>query len=500
MNNPLKKEYMRMSAEREPFLETARKASALTIPSVVPPESLSNGSALPAPHDSLGTRGVGNIVSKLVLTMFPSDVPFFRLEPTPQVVSEFQAELGDQANVHGALREAFSQAESDSKILFENYSLRETASTALETLIISGNSVLNWESADTVVFGLDQFVVQRDSGGQLLKMIIEERTSKELIDPEYLGDSEESTDDKPIPVYTGIELRDDDKYHVWQEINEMLVANSEATYTEEDLPYIHLRWRTVKGESYGRGLVEDVLGWLEKLNALANLLSDGALLAARVIFLLDPGSAISLDRLTKAVTGDVIEGNAEDVSTLQVQKEFDFQTPRAHYGDLHRHLSLAFLLNTAIQRDAERVTAEEIRFMSQELEAAYGGAYSLLSQTFQRFLARFLLKDLKVDSSIKEFADLSIVTGYNGLSRNFEYQKMGIFLQALQALPQDPYLNQREVREQLGLLLGIDTKNLLKSEEQVQQEMQQQMLQQAAVESAPGVAREAVKTGEQPNA
>ena len=46
-------------------------------------------------------------------------------------------------------------------------------------------------------------------------------------------------------------------------------------------------------------------------------------------------------------------------------------------------MSYAFLLNTAIQRDAERVTAQEIRYMAQQLETAMGGIYSLLSQEFQ---------------------------------------------------------------------------------------------------------------------
>ena len=35
------------------------------------------------------------------------------------------------------------------------------------------------------------------------------------------------------------------------------------------------------------------------------------------------------------------------------------------------------LLNSSVQRNAERVTAEEVRYMAQELETALGGVYSI---------------------------------------------------------------------------------------------------------------------------
>ena len=42
-------------------------------------------------------------------------------------------------------------------------------------------------------------------------------------------------------------------------------------------------------------------------------------------------------------------------------------------------------------RSAERVTAEEVRYMAQELETALGGVYSILSQEFQYPFVNLLL-------------------------------------------------------------------------------------------------------------
>ena len=41
-------------------------------------------------------------------------------------------------------------------------------------------------------------------------------------------------------------------------------------------------------------------------------------------------------------------------------------------------------MTAAIQRDAERVTAEEIRVMAQDLEEALGNYYSIMCKEFQK--------------------------------------------------------------------------------------------------------------------
>ena len=96
-----------------------------------------------------------------------------------------------------------------------------------------------------------------------------------------------------------------------------------------------------------------------------------------------PNAVTRKKDLANTRNGDIITGSADDVAVLQAQKQYDLQVVERSIAKLEERLSYAFLLHTAIQRDAERVTAQEIRYMAEQLETAMGGIYSLLSQEFQ---------------------------------------------------------------------------------------------------------------------
>ena len=80
---------------------------------------------------------------------------------------------------------------------------------------------------------------------------------------------------------------------------------------------------------------------------------------------------------------------------------------------IEERLAFDFLLNSAIQRKAERVTAEEIRYMAQELETAQGGVYSILSQEMQLLLLIFLCKECQQVVRYQNFKRQSSSSNYN---------------------------------------------------------------------------------------
>jgi hypothetical protein len=181
------------------------------------------------------------------------------------------------------------------------------------------------------------------------------------------------------------------------------------------------------------------------------------------------------------------------VSTLQVQKAADFRVALETMRMINDRLGAAFLLNSSVQRSAERVTAEEVRFMAQELETALGGVYSILSQEFQLPLINLLLNSLqkqgKMPKMPKDSVKPTVVTGIEALGRGQDLNKLAAFLQYLQ--PLGPEVIQSEMNlgdyiDRLAASLGIDTSGLIKSDEQKQQEqmMQQQMMQQQMLEQA----------------
>ena len=211
--------------------------------------------------------------------------------------------------------------------------------------------------------------------------------------------------------------------------------------------------------------------------------------------------------MSKAPNGAFLNGDANDVSTLQVQKSGDFRVSLETMWMINDRLAAAFLLNSSVQRPAERVTAEEVRFMAQEPETALGGVYSILSQEFQLPLINLLLESLtkqgKMPRMPKNSVKPTVVTGIEALGRGQDLNKLAAFLQYLQPLGAEVIqseMNLGDYIDRLAASLGIDTSGLIKSPEQKQQEMamqqmmmQQQMLEQGAMGAAQSAAPQIAK-------
>ena len=142
-------------------------------------------------------------------------------------------------------------------------------------------------------------------------------------------------------------------------------------------------------------------------------------------------------------------------------------------------------MNSSIRRDAERVTAQEIRVAHQELEIALGGVYAVLSQEFQLPLVELLMHKMQKENKIPKLPDEGlkplIVTGVEALGRGEDLNKLQQFLQTL--LPLGPEvmqeLNVSDYISRLAGSLGIDIEGLIKSEEEKQLEAQAQEAKQA---------------------
>ena len=209
---------------------------------------------------------------------------------------------------------------------------------------------------------------------------------------------------------------------------------------------------------------------------------------ARVIFGKRAGSTVDVDDINGAENGVCILGDLEqDITTLRVDKGSDLRVPMDMVQELTRRLEQAFLAASSATRDSERTTATEIRYMAADLEKSLGGVYSILSLELQRPLAYQLLAQTKVDLSSLGI-ELVIVTGVEALGRNVELDKIRQFNQLIQELGSPEIilsrLNVGVYIAKIANSLGLDTSDLIKSDEQIQQEQQaaqqQALLQQGA--------------------
>ena len=266
----------------------------------------------------------------------------------------------------------------------------------------------------------------------------------------------------------------------------MVIEESKGRYPVEKSPFLPLRYTRIDGEDYGRGFVEEYLGDLKSLESLTKAIVEGSAAAAKVLFMVNPNGTTRAKTLSESPNGAIVQGSDGDVSVLQLNKFNDFRTAQGVMNGISDRLSQAFLLNSGVVRDAERVTAEEIRMLSQELEAALGGLYSLLSQEFQmpvvtRLMAR-MSKEGRLPKLPKDIVKPTIVTGVEALGRGNDLQKLDLFLAGANQIvgPQAvaEYVNVSDYFKRRATALGIETEGLIKTEEEIQQAMQQAQQQE----------------------
>ena len=517
--------YERLSSDRLTFLDRARRCAELTIPTLVPPEAHSKSTIYYTPWQGIGARGVNNLASKLLLSLLPPNSPFFRLVIDDFTVDEIAGRPGAKAMVDEGLSKIERAVQSE----IEGTGLRSPTFLALKQLIVAGNVLVYLPKEGYRIWRMDSYVVKRDVMGNVLDVIARDEVSPyslspteyQLVDDTVEGDDKNQSSEeleRTVKVYTRFYRCDDDNgkvhWRVYQEINGKIVPGSEGRYPVDKPPFMALRWTSIPGEDYGRSYCEEYLGDLISLEGLSKAIVDASAVSAKVVFLLNPNGVTRLKDLTQAESGDVILGKQDDVASLQTNKQADMRIAYEAAKTISDRLSMAFLMNSAIQRNAERVTAEEVRFMAAELEDALGGVYSILSQEFQLPLVNRLMdrmtKAKRLPALPKGVVKPAIVTGLEALGRGHDLNKYLTMLKALQPLGPEllaQYLNAGDFISRVATSLGIDSAGMIKSQAEMQAEQQQaqqaqqmQMMGELAGKAAPsmikGMSDKAARTDE----
>lgn len=486
--------YQKLETYRKPYLERARKAAELTIPSLIPKEGSTGDTAFTTPYQGLGARGVNHLTAKLLLALLPPNSPFFRLNVSDQALVALTKQEGMRAKVE----EALGSYERGVMNYIESSNIRPTTSEGLKHLVVAGNVLVYLPLEGGMrVFPLSAYVVRRDPVGNVLDIVTREQVAISALPPELSGKvGKDKSPETPVDIYTHI-TRDPkgDNWMSYQEVEGEVIAGTENTYPMDKTPYMALRFTKVDGEHYGRGFVEELLGDLISLESLSQAIVEASAISAKVVFLVNPNGVTKAHKLTKAKNGEFVEGDISDVEALQVQKAADLRVAQELIAKVSERLSYAFMLNSAIQRNGERVTAEEIRFMASELEDTLGGIYSILSQEYQLPLVRRLMTQMQTKKLLpelpKQAVEPSITTGMEALGRGHDLNKLNAFIQQLAPLGDalQTYLNVGDYITRVGTSIGIDMKGLVRTEEEVQQMQQQQQMMAMAQSAAPNAVK-----------
>lgn len=481
--------YGRLKQDRDSYTKRAEDCAKVTIPSLFPAESSTGSDNFATPYQSVGSRGVNNLSNKLLLALFPPNATFFRLSPSEEV----QAELADNPEALKDIETALASQERVILKYIETNQIRVTVGEAIKQLVVSGNNLLYLPPDGGIKsYRLNNYVVQRDALGNVLTIVMLDKLAYAALPADLKGLVDKKGDIKPdtvVEVYTHVGL-EDGFYLSYQEIDGKTVPGSEGKYPSDSSPWFPLRMVKVDGENYGRSYVEEYIGDLKSCEATQQAITQIAAICAHILFLVNPTGITSASKLQKAKTGEFVPGRLEDIQALLIGKLQDLQVAESNLNRIESRLGYAFMLNSSVQRNGERVTAEEIRYVAGELEDNLGGIYSILTQELQLPLVRRLLSQLQ---SLRKLPQLpegtiepAITTGMEALGRGHDLMKLQTFLEFATKLPEA--VNRLKIDGLLTMIgnsIGLELNTIIKSDEEVQQEMMQQQIMEMAQKTAP---------------
>ncbi len=433
-----------------------------------------------------------------MLALVPPQTAFFKLQVRDDKLGE---EL--DAEMRSELDLSFSKIERNIMDYIAASNDRVVIHQALKHLIVSGNALIFMGKDGLKHYPLNRYVVNRDGNGNVIEIVTKEMISRkvlglELPKPPETGPNDEGSYEDDAEVYTCVKMDESSGRWTWhQEVDDVVLPGSRSTAPKNTSPWLVLRFNTVDGEDYGRGRVEEFIGDLRSLDGLSQALVEGASVASKVIFLVSPSSTTKPQTLSKAGNGAIIQGRPEDVGVVQVGKTADFATAANLAQQIEKRILEAFLVMNV--RNAERVTAEEVRLTQLELEQSLGGLYSLLTVEFLiPYLNRIMLvlsRTQQIPKLPKDLVRPKIVAGINSLGRGQDREALTTFIGTIaQTLGPEAllkYVDPSEAIKRLAASQGIDVLNLIKSPETMEAEMQQQQAmaaQQSLVKQAGSIA------------
>jgi hypothetical protein len=310
-------------------------------------------------------------------------------------------------------------------------------------------------------------------------------------------------DDDKMELLSHYKMEADGRWCFKQEV-EGVAIGKQIKYVKKDFDLLPLAWNLPSGFHYATGLVEDNSTTFHKLDVTTEALTDMVAIAADIKFFVRPGSALGLQlrELNNAQRGAYFAGNAEDIAVPEINLRGDLDTIANIVAKWEGDLSRVFLLSNV--RDAERVTAEEIRLVARELESSFGGLYSQLALQWQQKEADYALSKMKIGSvgNLDSQFEVLVTTGMESLSREGQIDNLRLAisdLQMLEAVPQEirSIFNPTRFGQFIFVNRGVALADFLNTPEELQAMQQQEMEmagRQAEIDTAASVAQHAGKS------
>lgn len=431
---------------------------------------------------SYGGLLVNNLAAKLTSALFPPGRPSFRIEPSAELLAAAESNGVDVATLNGRMADLERSA---TKQLFMNAALAKLT-RALKLLIVTGNAMIYRDTVKSkfMVWSMQSFSVRRHPTGELHEAVLKQEVLFSTLTKEIQEDARKQRPgtylgNEKVCLYTLIEVipgEQNNRVVVSHELYDTKVGPV-SEYPEHLSPYIFPVWNLADGEHYGRGLVEDYAGSFAKLSLLSEQLGLYELDSMNVLNLVDETAGGVIDAYQEADTGDYVAGKTGAITAYERGDYNKIAAIRSSLAEERQTLAQAFMY-TGNVRDAERVTAEEIRTTAREAENTLGGVYSLLAESMQAPLAYLCMQEVSDGLLLGLMAKMykpKILTGIPALSRSADTQsllqaaqELTVLAPLLQMFPQR--IDPNKVFERVLQSNGVDPNDISKSADELAQE------------------------------
>lgn len=517
-------------AAREETLKRKRLAARLSIPWLFPDEHYNTISPddldLPENFQSLVARGCANMASKLTIATWPIGVPAFEYLPNvgvlenDQIPVELKQELIRRLYVRGIVISSALEAGTrkgkqrpDTRAKF-----RTSKYNAMLNLLVLGDSLsrlhddFRWSH-----YRIENYVTDRDSCGDVNEHIIRERKDLAYLDAKTLRDyfgltheqAREMGDQERIrDLYTRVSWQPESKR--WLIEQEACNRDGESTRINETdervTPFISNYYALAPEDNYGRGFVELNIGDAYAFDSLSRHIREFAAMCSKMTPCIDGSSDVKPRDLTKPsgvplVGARVSNGQVQDIAFLRVDKTADFAVVFQTHQALRKDLGHSMLIESEIQPQKERVTAQQIVAIQRELDTALVGASASINDNdVEATIARTehqLVRDRILPPLPKDAVEMRTLTGIAAISQGIRRQKLINFMQTVPLLGEQAIarIDNGVLLETLARYDNIDEPGLIKSEDQIRREtrdaLRLQLAQaagQQAIESAGAIA------------
>lgn len=479
--------WTQLDGERSSLKWRSEKYAAFTVPKICLPEGYDQNSGKELQHDwqSLGAQAVNNLANKLMLALFAPSRPFFRLDADAKTLAYFTQMGATNQDV----MEALSVAEREAIKQLDKRSLRPKLLECLKHLVVVGNVLLILDEEKTRVVGIKNYVCKRAVDGCVLELMTKDCMTYMQLEPDIRALFANRKDEDKLNFYRWIKRDENGDYRLTQWVEDTVLPEKyDGKWQEDNCPYRALTWDLADNCDYGTGYVEDYIGDFEALSSLSKAQVQGAILASEFRWLVNPQGQTKPEDMANSINGEAIPGQQGDITLVNAQTNNALAAIQAVSADYIGRISRGFLMLSGVTRNAERVTAEEIRMQANELETGVGGAYSRIAVDLQVPFSRFLLKLVDFKYKGKAIQPI-IITGLDALSRNADADSMKLWLGDMaQIINLPPIFKQGSIAAALASAYGIRSSEYMVSpeEQEAMRQQQAQIQQQQAMAAAAG--------------